>query len=53
MILFLDTANLDDIVSRYETGLIAGVTTNPTLVRKSGVDYHGFISTSCEAFTTL
>ena len=53
MKLFLDTANLDDIVSRYETGLIAGITTNPTLVRKSGVDYHGFISTCCEAFPTL
>ena len=53
MKLFLDTANLDDIVSRYETGLIAGITTNPTLVRKSGVDYHGFIATCCEAFPTL
>ena len=53
MKLFLDTANLDDLVSRYETGLIAGITTNPTLVRKSGVDYHDFIATCCEAFTTL
>ena len=53
MKLFLDTANLDDIVSRYETGLIAGITTNPTLVRKSGVDYHEFIATCCEAFPTL
>ena len=53
MKLFLDTANLDDIVSRYETGLIAGITTNPTLIRNSGVDYHGFIATCCEAFPTL
>ncbi len=53
MKLFLDTASLDDIAPRYETGLIAGITTNPTLVRKSGVDYHGFIATCCEAFTTL
>lgn len=53
MKLFLDTANLDDIVSRYETGLIAGITTNPTLVRKSGVDYHEFIATCCEAFPDL
>ena len=53
MKLFLDTANLDDIVSRYETGLIAGITTNPTLVRKSGVDYHEFIATCCEAFPAL
>ena len=53
MKLFLDTAILEDVVRRYETGLIAGITTNPTLVRKSGVDYHGFIATCCEAFTTL
>ena len=53
MKLFLDTANLDDIADRYDTGLIAGVTTNPTLVRKSGVDYHGFIATCCDAFPTL
>ena len=53
MKLFLDTAELDDIADRYKTGLIAGITTNPTLVRKSGVDYHGFIATCCEAFPTL
>ncbi len=53
MKLFLDTAIMEDIIPRYETGLIAGITTNPTLVRKSGVDYHGFIATCCEAFTTL
>lgn len=53
MKLFLDTAQLDDIADRYKTGLIAGITTNPTLVRKSGVDYHGFIATCCEAFPTL
>ncbi len=53
MKLFLDTAILEDIVRRYETGLIAGITTNPTLVRKSGVDYHGFIATCCESFPDL
>ena len=53
MKLFLDTAILDDIANRYDSGLIAGVTTNPTLVRKSGVDYHEFIATCCEAFPTL
>ncbi len=53
MKIFLDTASMEDIATRYETGLIAGVTTNPTLVKKSGVDYHGFIATCCEAFPEL
>ena len=53
MKLFLDTAILDDIVPRYKTGLIAGITTNPTLVRNSGVDYHGFIATCCDAACTI
>ena len=38
MKIFLDTADYDAIVERYATGLIDGITTNPTLVRKSGVD---------------
>ena len=36
MKLFLDSADTDAIVKRYNTGLIAGVTTNPTLIFKSG-----------------
>jgi len=36
--LFLDTAIVSDIEERLETGLIAGVTTNPTLIKKSGRD---------------
>ena len=36
MKLFLDTAIVSDIEERLDTGLIAGVTTNPTLIRKSG-----------------
>ena len=38
MKLFLDTAIVSDIEERIDTGLIAGVTTNPTLIRKSGRD---------------
>ena len=40
MKLFLDSADTDAIVSRYNTGLIAGVTTNPTLIFKSGRHPH-------------
>jgi len=38
MKLFLDTAEVKDIEDRIHTGLIGGVTTNPTLIRKSGRD---------------
>ena len=36
MKLFLDTADVKDIEDRLSTGLISGVTTNPTLIKKSG-----------------
>ena len=36
MKLFLDSADTDAIISRYKTGLLSGVTTNPTLIFKSG-----------------
>ena len=35
---FLDTANLDDITSKSELGLVDGVTTNPSLIAREGVD---------------
>jgi len=38
MKLFLDTAEVKDIEDRIHTGLISGITTNPTLIRKSGRD---------------
>ena len=36
MKLFLDTADVDEVKKRLSTGLISGVTTNPTLIFKSG-----------------
>ena len=36
MKLFLDTAIIEDIDSRLSSGVISGVTTNPTLIKKSG-----------------
>ena len=36
MKLFLDTAIVSDVEERFPTGLISGVTTNPTLIKKSG-----------------
>ncbi|CAM3590830.1 fructose-6-phosphate aldolase [Zobellia roscoffensis] len=34
---FIDTANLDDIQSAYELGVLDGVTTNPSLMAKEGI----------------
>ena len=38
MKIFLDTADVPTILKHFETGLIDGVTTNPTLIRKGGKD---------------
>ncbi|WP_018923193.1 fructose-6-phosphate aldolase [Salsuginibacillus kocurii] len=37
---FVDTANIDEIRTAHDLGLLAGVTTNPSLVAKEGVDFH-------------
>lgn len=37
---FIDTANIDDIRKANELGILAGVTTNPSLVAKEGVSFH-------------
>jgi transaldolase len=40
---FLDTANIDEIREAYSLGVIAGVTTNPTLIAKEGKDFEDTI----------
>lgn len=37
---FIDTANLDQIKEAHDIGILAGVTTNPSLVAKENVDFH-------------
>lgn len=37
---FIDTANIDEIKEANALGVLAGVTTNPSLVAKEGVDFH-------------
>lgn len=37
---FVDTANIDDIRAAQALGVLAGVTTNPSLVAKEGVSFH-------------
>ncbi len=48
MKLFLDTANLDEIAKGAELGLLDGVTTNPTLIVKEGLDFETVIKKICK-----
>jgi transaldolase len=45
---FIDTANLDQIKEVDSWGILDGVTTNPTLVGKEGVDFETRIKEICE-----
>ena len=45
---FVDTAEVADIRELYETGLLDGVTTNPSLVAKSGRDFKEVVKEICE-----
>ncbi|MFC1841647.1 transaldolase family protein [Candidatus Dependentiae bacterium] len=48
MKIFLDTANLKDIKYWNETGIVNGVTTNPTLLSKEGGDPKKLIKAICK-----
>ncbi|WP_207480207.1 fructose-6-phosphate aldolase [Arenibaculum pallidiluteum] len=45
---FIDTADLSEIRELAETGLLDGVTTNPSLVAKSGRDFIALVKEICE-----
>jgi transaldolase len=45
---FLDTANLDEIRSATDMGLIDGVTTNPTLVAREGKEFRPLVTEICQ-----
>ncbi|RJQ10782.1 MAG: fructose-6-phosphate aldolase [Dehalococcoidia bacterium] len=47
MKIFLDTANIDDIRRGAAMGVVDGVTTNPTLVAREGVDYKARVLEIC------
>ncbi|MEG7925590.1 fructose-6-phosphate aldolase [Bacillus cereus] len=46
---FIDTANLEDIKKAYQLGVLAGVTTNPSLVAKEGIKFEDRIAEICQA----
>lgn len=48
MKLFIDSANLDEIKSAVHSGLIDGVTTNPSLVAKETGDFKKILKEICE-----
>lgn len=45
---FVDTADIDDIRDLAATGLLDGVTTNPSLIAKSGKDFIPLIGEICD-----
>ncbi len=45
---FVDTADINDIKDLASTGLLDGVTTNPSLIAKSGANFLDLIAQICE-----
>ena len=48
MELYIDTASIDEIRKANAMGLLDGVTTNPSLIAKEGVDYADRLAEICE-----
>jgi transaldolase len=47
MELYIDTANLDEIKQANDLGVLDGVTTNPSLIAKEGIDYGKRLAEIC------
>lgn len=48
MKIFLDTANIDEIRAAADTGVVDGVTTNPSLIAKEGRPFAAVVREICE-----
>jgi transaldolase len=48
MQIYIDTANLNEIKQAAGLGILDGVTTNPSLVAKEGVDFHTRLKEICK-----
>ncbi|RFB01657.1 fructose-6-phosphate aldolase [Parvularcula marina] len=48
MKIFIDTAETDELKAAFATGLVDGVTTNPSLIAKSGRDFKEVIAAICD-----
>ena len=48
---FIDTADVNEIKMAHERGWVDGVTTNPSLIAKSGRDFHEVIKEICKITT--
>ena len=48
MQIYIDTASIDDIREAADMGVLDGVTTNPSLVAKEGVDFHDRLKEICQ-----
>jgi len=52
--LFADGANLNSMIEEYKTGIVSGFTTNPTLMKKAGVNnYEEFAKAVIDAISDL
>jgi len=49
--LYIDTANIDEIREAAELGVLDGVTTNPSLIAREGVDFRDRMVEICEVVT--
>ncbi len=45
---FIDTANLEEIKKANDLGMVDGVTTNPSLVAKEGLEFKGLMKRICD-----
>ena len=48
MELYIDTANIDEIRKAADLGVLDGVTTNPSLIAREGVDFHSRMAEICK-----